>query len=190
MISSRTLSKITIMVGRIRRASGTPTGSGLSSRQALDQAHHVVAEIAEQAGRHRRSALRQFDAALGDEVAQGLQRMGRATDSNPSSAGLAVDRGRAVLAAPDQVGLEADHRIAPARCAAFDRFQQEGVGAVAGQLHEGRDRRLEIADQRGDDDLGLAGGIAFREGLERRLDHGVAAFSLRSRRPRGSCWSG
>ena len=45
-------------------------------RQALDQAHHVVAEVAEQAGGHRRQLGRQGDAALGDQRAQAGERVG------------------------------------------------------------------------------------------------------------------
>ncbi len=62
VISSFTASNTTIE----RRAastiaSGRPIGSGLAGRQFLHQAHHVVAEIAEDAGRHRRQAVRQLD---------------------------------------------------------------------------------------------------------------------------------
>ena len=62
---------------------------------------------------------------------------------------LAVDLGLAVAAAPDEVGVEPDHRVAAAHRAALDRFEQEGraVRSLA-QLQEGCDRRLEVADER------------------------------------------
>ena len=50
---------------------------GVGLRQLLHQAHHVVAEIAEDAGRHRRQPVGQRDAAFGDQRAQRCQRRPR-----------------------------------------------------------------------------------------------------------------
>ena len=96
-------------------------------RQALHQPHHVVAEIAEQPGRHRRQVVARAADALSAMSAR------RLSSGGPSSARtrsgrrqrLPVDRGDAVLAAPDQVGVEADHRVAAAHRAALDGFEQE-----------------------------------------------------------------
>ena len=90
-ISSRTLSNTTITVGRIRIASGTPIGSGLAGGEALHLAHHVVAEIAEDARRHRRQARGQVDARFCQQRAQRLERLAGAGDE-----GLRVDRGAPV----------------------------------------------------------------------------------------------
>ena len=80
--------------------------------------------------------------------------------------------------APDQVGLEADDRIAAAHGAAFDRFEQEAHRPAVGDLQEGRDRRLEVGDQRGPDHLRLAARVAFRELCCLRLDlHGGAQLA-------------
>src|SRR5215217_8306041 len=88
----------------------------------------------------------------------------------PGALRLAVDLGDAVAAAPDEVGVEADHRVAAAHRAALDRFEEERRAFVAlAQLQEGRDRRLEVADEGCPDDAGLAGPIARGEGLEARL---------------------
>ena len=68
--SSFTASKIATMRGRIRIASGTPIASRLGRRQLLHQPHHVVGEVAENAGRHRRQARGHGDAAFGDQRAE------------------------------------------------------------------------------------------------------------------------
>ena len=67
--------------------------------------------------------------------------------------------------APDQIGIEPDDRIAPAHRAALDRFEQEAHRPAARDLEEGRDRRLEVGDQRGPHDLRLAARIALGEGV-------------------------
>ena len=92
---------------------------------------------------------------------------------------LPVDLGDAVAAAPDEVGVEADHRVAAAHRAAFDRFEQERRAVVAlAQLQEGGDRRLEVADEGRPDEAGLAGPIARGEGLEARLgEHAGSALA-------------
>ena len=158
-ISSRTASKTTITVGRIRMASGTLERVRVGLRQALHLAHHVVAEIAEEARRHRRQVVREGQGALGDQRAQALE--GRtlvaARRRLARSAALRSIAATPVLAAPDEIGIEADHREAPAHGAAFDGFEQEG-GALAAvpQLQEGRDGRQEIADQGRAQDPGCA----------------------------------
>ncbi len=74
VIESFTASNTTMMVGRTSTASGMPIGSGFGRRQFLHQPHHVVAEIAEHAGGHRRQAVGQCDAAFRDQRAQRLER--------------------------------------------------------------------------------------------------------------------
>ena len=53
---------------------------GLGRRQPLHLPHHVVAEIAEHARRHRRQARRQVDARFGEQRAQRLERLAGAGD--------------------------------------------------------------------------------------------------------------
>ena len=48
---------------------------GLGRRQALHMAHHVVAEIAEYAGRHRRQAGGNVDPRFGEQRAQRVERL-------------------------------------------------------------------------------------------------------------------
>ncbi len=132
--------------------------------QALHQGDHVVAEIAEQPRRHRRQRLRRRDAALGDQGAQrGERAAGDGLERCRVRARLAVHLGAVAEAAPDQVGLEADEGIAPARGAAFDRFEEEAVGPPIRQLEHGRDRRLEIGDQRRPYQHRPAVGVALSE---------------------------
>ncbi len=68
---------------------------GIGRGQLLHQPHHVVAEIAEHAGRHRRQVVGQRDAAFGDQRAQRLERRLRARRRNASGVGArrAVDLG-------------------------------------------------------------------------------------------------
>ena len=138
---------------------------GLGRRQALHAPHHVVAEIAENARRHRRQAGRHVDARFGEQRSQRLERIAGAGDEGVRiDERPAVDLGALAGRAEDEVGIEADHRIAAALRAALDRFEQEHVArAAARQLEIGRDRRLEVGDQRRDRDLGFAGRIGARE---------------------------
>ena len=171
MIESCTASNTITTVGRsmigVRQADRIRIGR----RQLLHQPHHVVAEIAEQAGHHRRQLLGQRDAAFGDQRAQrGERRLGQGAKASGFAARRAVDLGARAVGAPDDVGLEPDDRIAAAHRAAFDRLEQEAVGASARDFQKRRDRRFEVGDQRGPYHLRLAARIARRESLRRRLD--------------------
>ena len=136
---------------------------GMGGRQFLHQPHHVVAEIAEHAGGHRRQALGQRDAAFGDQRAQRLERRLRAgRKARRIAARVAVDLGLRAVRSPDQVGIEPDHRIAAAHRAAFDRLEQEAHRPRAGDFQERRDRRFEIGDQRGPHHLRLRRGRSAR----------------------------
>ena len=166
-ISSRAASNTTMTVGRMSSASGTPIGSGLAGAQALHPPHHVVAEIAEHARRHRRQARRQLDARFGEQRPQRLERIAGAGDEGVRVVQRApVDLGPLAGRAEDEVRVEPDHRIASALGAALDRLEEEHVaGASARELEIGRDRRLEIGDQRRHRDRGAARLVGAREGL-------------------------
>ena len=128
-------------------------------RQLLHQPHHVIAHVAEDARRHGWRILRQLDAALGEK---GAQRLRAAAGPSPRRApaglvpALRLIGGLAALDLPDQVRVEADDRVAPAHGAALDRFQQEGIARIAGQLQLGGDGRFEVGDEPGRQDLRLA----------------------------------
>ena len=151
---------------RVRNADRVGIGRG----QLLDQPHHVVAEIAEDAGCHWRQRVGQRNLAFGNERAQRLQRWLVAGRERAVAARRAIDLGAALDRAPDEVRLEPDDRIAPTRRAAFDRFQQKAHGTAAGNLEERRDRRLKIGNQGGPDHLRLAARITLGEGRRLRLD--------------------
>ena len=71
-------------------------------------------------------------------AARRARRRGRARTRVVVDAKAPVDLGLVAAAAPDEIGLEADHRIAPADRAALDGFQQEAVGAPVGEFQHGR----------------------------------------------------
>ena len=56
---------------------------------------------------------------------------GQGTKASGSISGAPVDFGALAARAPDDVGVEADHRIAPALRAALDRLEQEHVARRA-----------------------------------------------------------
>ena len=96
-------------------------------RQALHLAHHVVAEITEETGSHRRHVVAERQGALGDQRAKAFER--RALIRHEVSRLVeraAIDRRDAVLAPPDEIGVEPDHRETPADGAALDGFEKEG----------------------------------------------------------------
>ena len=88
-----------------------------------------------------RSASRRLaDGALGDQRPQARQgRAGPPVAKAVRSVPRAI-AAPAVAAAPDEVGIEADHRVAAAHRAALDRFEQEGRARHAGRAASGRPR--------------------------------------------------
>ena len=140
---------------------------GLGGRQTLHVAHHVIAEVAENAGRHRRQAGGKVDFGLRQQRAQRLERLaGAGGEGVPIGQRAAIDLRLPARRAPHHVRVEPDHRIASALGASFHRFEQEHrARPVRGELQIGRHRRLEIGDQRGDANAGapalVAGRICF-----------------------------
>ncbi len=149
-----------------------PVGVGVG--QPLDQPDHAVAHIAEQAGRHRRQRLRRLDPALGDERAQRGERPHRRRHEPVGvDARAPVELGAPAGAAPDQVGLDADHGIAADLLAALDRLEQEAHRPPVGELEHGRYRSLEIGDQHRPYQHGLAERVTALKLVEIRRDlHG------------------
>ena len=104
-------------------------------RQALDQPDHVVAHVAEQAGRHQRQAVRQVDRGSRRSAGAGCPAPARrrARTRRGRSARARLISARVAAAAPDQVGLDAQDRVAAAHRAAGRRSR-------AGSCRAGRRR--------------------------------------------------
>ncbi len=148
-------------------------------------ADHVVAEIAEDSGCHRREARRQGQAGFGDDGAESVERLPGQRVEDRTALGIAIDLGLAVPHAEDQVGCESDDRIAAADRAAFDGFEEEAVGAARRQLEHRRNRRFEIGHQPRPDHAGAAGIVGLRGDVCGGLDqHGVSE-AIRARRRGG-----
>ena len=129
---------------------------------------------------------RQRDPRLPDQLraARRARRPDRARTRPRSWRAARLISAAIAAAAPDQVGLEADRRVAPAHRAALDRFEQEAVGPAFGELEHRRDRRLEIGDQRGPDHLRLPGLVAGDElGRIGARRHRARLRTARSGRP-------
>ena len=90
------------------------------------------------------------------------------------------------LGAEEQIRIEAEHRIAPAHRAAFDRFQQKGVPPAAGELQEGGDRGFEVGDEPGEDELRLA--LRVRSSQTPRKAGSTCIASRRRRRHCVCAW--
>ena len=144
---------------------------GIDVGQAFGQPHHVVAQSAEHAGGHGRQAFWQIDARGGDQVAQAVQRAAGLERELTASDGFSFgDLGLVAATTPDEVRLHRHDGIAAAPGAAFDAFEQEGVGLALSDLQIGRDRGFQIIDQPGPDDLGLTSMVGLCEGVEGWLE--------------------
>ena len=109
-------------------------------RQALDLAHHVVAEVPDDATVERRELGQPRAAEPGEQRFERGQRT-----LVEWHVGRDVADGLDLVAAHDerQRGVATDEREAAPVLAVLDRLEQEAL-AVADQLHERRDRRLEV----------------------------------------------
>ena len=152
-------------------------------RQAFHQPHHVVTHVTEDTGGHRRQVFRQVDAAFLDKGAQGGQRAaGAGLEGGIVEPRLAVDFGGIAPRAPDRIRVEADDRIAVARIAPFDRFQQEAVRLAVGDFQHSRNRRVEVGNEAAIDDLRGAGRVGTLEIVEGRRDHWPVSVAVSCRR--------
>ena len=130
---------------------------GIGLGELFDQADGVIAHIAEDPERHGRQRWRQVDRRLLKEIPQCLERAALARLER-----LRIARRRPVdlcliaIGAPDQVGREADDRIAPAHRSALDGFQEEAHRLLIRELEHRRNGRFEIGDQARPDGLRLA----------------------------------
>ncbi len=87
-----------------------PIGSGPgAASELLHLPHHVVAEIAEHAGRHRRQRVRQRDPAFADEGAHRFERRrGERRECLWIALGLPVYLGQFAVGAENHIGLQPD----------------------------------------------------------------------------------
>ena len=150
-------------VGQVKRV-------GIDVGQPLHQPDHVVADGTKDTCGHGRKARRQLDPGGGQQVAQGIQRAARLRRELLGADVCAPgDLGLIAPAAPDQIRVQRDDRIARPKRAALHRFKQEGIGLAMADLQEGGDWRLQIVDQPGPDDLWGAAVVGRLKGLVRRL---------------------
>ncbi len=132
---------------------------GVHLRQVFHQPDHVIAEITEEARRHRRQPLGHLDPAFRQKVAQSLQRVaGKVGKGLAVEARLAVDAAFVPVALPDEVRLHPDDGVAAPDLATRDRFQHEGIGPGVAQFQHQADRSIQVRRQPGPDDLVLSGG--------------------------------
>ena len=141
--------------------------------KALHLADHVVAEIAEDARRHRRKFIGRVDPRLRDQLAKCRERrLGARREFVGIFERAAIDLGPPAMDAPDDIRIEANHRVAAPRGAAFDRFEQEDAPGPAGrQFQKGRNGRFKIANETGGDEAGSPRLVAAGADLNRRLEH-------------------
>jgi hypothetical protein len=140
--------------------------------QHFHVADHLIAQETVDARRLRRQTGRHVDLAVGHQVAQGIERqIGQGLETGLVNLRRAVDRCLAGLDLEDHVGLAADDRIAAARGAVLDGFEQEGVLPALRQLEVGPDRRLEIRHDATPDDLRLSSIVLLGEALIEVVAH-------------------
>ncbi len=152
-------------------AVGHAEAVGRHVRQVLGKPHHVVAHVADDARADVGDVARQGDAGSVEQLAQrGERGIGLGHEGVRRGLRRSIDLGPGAARAPDDVGREADHGVAPAHGAAFDRFQQETHRPVVGQFQHGRDGRLEVGNEARRHDLRAALRVGARESLARRLD--------------------
>ena len=89
---------------------GNPDRIWLWLGEALHLTDHVVAEIAEDAGRHGGEIIGRIDMRFGDQCAQGGQRRTGARREIPGiREGVAIDLRPPLKDPPDDVGIKANH---------------------------------------------------------------------------------
>ncbi len=136
-------------------------------RNALDQAHHVIREIADGARDQRRQARHAHGAIALHAVAQIIQWV----RLRPGRAAIAFQHARAVHVAKHFGGVRADERIARNLFAALDAFQQAGVPRVMREPQVGGNRRERVGRERVVDGHQIALPREFAKRFEVRLDH-------------------
>ena len=102
-----------------------PSGSALGAGEPLGETRGVVAHRPDER-RERRQAGGDVHPARGDEVAQlGQRRPGARHERVAVRPPVAVDLALLADRAPDEIGVDAKERVAPAYLPALDRFEKE-----------------------------------------------------------------
>ncbi len=130
-------------------ASGSPAVVVGDVGQALDLADHVVAEVADDAAVERGQVVDLRGAVLRE---QRLERDERALVGGDAVGHGAVELHRAPPHDQRSAGSRPRKVNRPHRCAVLHRLEQEPrcvTGARTHELHEGRDRRLEVGQHLG-----------------------------------------
>src|SRR5579884_868660 len=133
-------------------------------RDALDQTHHLVGEVANGTGHQRRHA-RQADGAIASQ--QLPQHCQRRLAQKPTPA-TGLEHATTIPVTKDLPGMHPDERIASRALAAFDALEQAGVGCPGGQAQEGSHRCQQI----GAEDLAHRDQIALARKLAKRFQVG------------------
>lgn len=133
----------------------------LAGADLLQAAHDVVAEVADHAAGERGQALSVRGVQGLDGGAQGGQRVpvdGDADGRGAEPVGLPVALGQGGLAA------DADEGVPGPGAAVLGGFQEEGAGALGGQLAVERDRRVAVGEELAadGDDTAVGGQLAER----------------------------
>ena len=165
---------------RIRRVDNGRIGVG----NGLDMADHVIAEIAEQAGRHWRQVPGIGHGGFCHKRAKRVDRGAAVGRKFTAVCRIAIDFGNTAATPPDQVGRLSDHREPAPDLAALDRFQKEGVAAACGEPQIGRHGCLRVRDQLARDQLWRAAGKAFGKRGE-----GVVSGVVDHWVPISNCWT-
>jgi len=119
----------------------------------FDMLDHVIADIAERAGRHGRQGGFGFGLGESDEVAQRLDGIIRSAERGGKIARLRHG-GDTVLDAEPVVGLQADKGIAAKALAAGNGFEQECAGRIGAELQHRTDGCFNIPDAPANDQTG------------------------------------
>src|SRR6267143_176181 len=138
---------------------------------ALDQPHHVIAEIADGAGDQRRQSRKPHGAKTLDARAQ----EGDGIALFPDHPAAALQDARAVGVAENFLGVRARERVTRDFFAALHTLEKEGVLSTQGDSQIGADRRQQI---RGKNVVDRDEVALFRKALkftEIRLDHGIGS---------------
>src|SRR5262249_50144781 len=111
---------------RIRRAERIRWFVG----KTLDEARHVVAEIAEEAGRHGRQLRRDRQRGTREQFSQALQRRIALRPEGRISEAATARLCTAVAHTPDEIRFQPDDRVAAAKFAPLYALKQKCAGLV------------------------------------------------------------
>ncbi len=155
---------------------GEADGIGRRTRQMLDQADGFVSEITDE----DRECGRQFgwnvEPAFGNQRAQCGDWFARCLKSVAIVRPVAIDLGLRAIGAKEEIGIEAEQAVAPARTPALYRFEKEVAAPGFDQLERCRNRGFGVRDDAAPDQRTASGG---KRQARRRVGHCVPPARLR-----------